>query len=425
MDSVPPALTPGAATTARPSLRVFGIVWLGQLVSLIGSGLAGFALGVWVYQRTGSVTDYAIICFFSTLPGILLAPIVGVIADRWSRRRAMMLADCGSGACMLILFLLLLTGRLTAWHIWIVMGVSASFRALQLAAYAASLTLLVPREYYTRANGAVQAAIALAQVCSPALGGILLSLIGIHAILLINVAGFLVAVASLATVRFPAVPNSGQDHSANLHPLQQATFGLRYIRSQPDLVALLTFFAGINFAFGISFALITPLILNSQSARMLGVLVSFGGVGMLAGGITMSLWSGPRRRVFGVIAGAFLLGAAMIVVGISVRPIMLGAAMLFGFFSIPIAAACFQSIWQERVPADLQGRVFAARNMLTDATVPLAFLLAGPLADHLPRIGWIFAGSPGFLLSATGAMLVLIAFIACFARHRDRPLQNS
>jgi hypothetical protein len=213
------------------------------------------------------------------------------------------------------------------------------------------------------------------------------------------------------------VPKSGEDHPADLHPIQQATFGLRYIRSQPDLLSLLAFFACINFSFGISFALITPLILNSQSAQMLGVLVSFGGVGMLAGGIAMSLWGGPRRRVLGVIAGALLLGAAMIVVGISVRPVMLGAAMLFGFFSIPIAAACFQSIWQERVPADLQGRVFAARNMLTDATVPLAFLLAGPLADHLPRIGWIFSGSPGFLLSATGAMLVLISFASCFARR--------
>ena len=417
MESVPHAFTSPALAETRPSLRVFGTVWLGQLVSLIGSGLTGFALGVWVYQKTGSVTDYAIICFFSTLPGILLAPIVGVIADRWSRRRAMMLADVGSGACMLIAFLLLLADRLAIWHIWLIMGASASFRSLQLAAYAASLTLLVPREYYTRANGAVQAAIAMAQVCSPVMGGILLSAIGIHVILLIDVVSYLIAAASLAAVRFPAVPNSGEGHPAGRHPVGQATFGLRYIRSQPDLLALLAFFACINFSFGVSFALITPLILNSQSARMLGILVSVGGVGMLAGGITMSLWPGPRRRVNGVIAGAFLLGAAMIVVGISGRPALMGAAMLFGFFSIPIAAACFQSIWQVRVPADLQGRVFAARNMLTDATVPLAFLLAGPLADHLPSIRWIFAGSPGFLLSATGAMLVLISFVSCFGRR--------
>lgn len=408
---------PAATEQPEPprSLSVFTTVWLGQLVSLIGSGLTGFALGIWVFQKTGSVTDYSIICFFSTLPGIVLAPIAGIIADRWNRRRAMMVADIGSGACMLAMAILLFADRLAIWHIWIIMGISASFRTLQLASYAATMTLIVPREHYARANGAVQTALAVAQICAPGLGSLLLPAIGIRAILAINVASFLVAVATLTMVRFPPVPQSGEKKTGSQW-IEQLTFGLHYIRAQKDLLLLLVFFACINYSFGFSFALITPLILSTQPEAVLWKLITVGGVGMLAGGVSMSVWGGPRRRVYGVFAGAILLGVGMIVVGVTSTALMMGVAMWIGFFSVPIAAACFQTIWQSRVPPDLQGRVFATRNMLTDATVPLAFLLAGPMADHLPTISTVWSSSSGMLLSITGAALMLVTIGSCFVR---------
>lgn len=397
------------------SLSVFVTVWLGQLVSLIGSGLTGFALSVWVFQKTGSVTDYSLICFFSTLPGIVLAPIAGVITDRWDRRRVMMFADVGSGLCMLVMAMLLFADRLAIGHIWLIMGITASFRSLQLASYAATMTLIVPRQYYARANGAVQTAMAVAQICAPGLGSLLLPAIGIHNILIINVVSFTIAILTLAMVKFPPVPQSGEKKTGG-QMIGQLAFGLHYIRAQKDLLVLLLFFACINFSFGFCFALIMPLILTTQSEAMLAKLIITGGVGMLLGGVSMSLWGGRHRPVYGVLVGATLLGLAMIVVGLSTAPVILGGAMWLGFFSIPIAAACFQTIWQSRVPADLQGRVFATRNMLTDATVPLAFLLAGPLADHLPTIPAIWTGSSGMLLSLTGAALVLVTIGSCCVR---------
>ena len=82
---------------ARRNVFVFVVVWLGQLVSLVGSGLTSFALGLWVYERTGSVTLFALISLFAVLPGVVLSPLTGVLADRWDRRWVMVLSDTGAG----------------------------------------------------------------------------------------------------------------------------------------------------------------------------------------------------------------------------------------------------------------------------------------------------------------------------------------
>jgi len=84
-------------------MRVFIIVWLGQLVSLVGSGLTSFALGLWVYEQSGSVTQFALIGLFTALPNIVLSPLAGALVDRWDRRWAMILSDTGAGLCTLIM----------------------------------------------------------------------------------------------------------------------------------------------------------------------------------------------------------------------------------------------------------------------------------------------------------------------------------
>ena len=107
-------------SVVRRGFKSFLLIWFGQLISLTGSGLTGFALGVWVYQHTGSVTQFALISLFTTLPGIIFSPIAGALVDRWDRRLAMILSDSGAGLCTLSVALLLLAGRLEVWHIYIV-----------------------------------------------------------------------------------------------------------------------------------------------------------------------------------------------------------------------------------------------------------------------------------------------------------------
>ena len=114
----------------RSGQGVFGIVWIGQLVSTVGSGLTSFALGLWVLGQTGSVTSYALIGLCAVVPRVVLSPFAGVLVDRWDRRRVMLLADAAGLALSTMLLVLVAIDRLETWEIYLaaaVGGALASF----------------------------------------------------------------------------------------------------------------------------------------------------------------------------------------------------------------------------------------------------------------------------------------------------------
>src|SRR5215213_5137860 len=195
-----------AQTDYAPRLRTFIIVWFGQLVSLVGTGLTSFGLGVWVFQRTGSATEYALISVFAVLPGILLSPVAGVIVDRHDRRKIMILSDSVAALSTLVIALLYVSGTLAVWHIYISAMVSSASSAFQFPAYSASTSLLVPKQHLGRASGMMRSASAISLIISPALAGVLVVQIGLQGIIAIDFSTFLVAMLALAVVRFPAVP---------------------------------------------------------------------------------------------------------------------------------------------------------------------------------------------------------------------------
>jgi MFS family permease len=391
------------AQSAPPrGFRTFLLIWLGQLLSLVGSGLTGFALGVWVFRTTGSVTKFALISLATALPGILFSPIAGALVDRWDRRKAMILSDIGAGVCTLSMALLLMADRLEVWHIYIAMGISSTFSAFQWPAYSAATTLLVPKEHLGRASGMVQTGEAAAQIISPVLAGVLMTAIGVQGVMLIDVATLLFALATLFVVHIPrpAVTAEGEAGKGSL--LREAAYGWTYIRARPGLFGLLLFFAVINFSNGIIQVLFTPLVLSFTTAQTLGLLLSIGGLGILGGSLLMSVWGGPKRRIYGILSANLLAGLAMYLIGFPPRPWILGTAAFIVLSCTPIANGCSQAIWQVKTTPDVQGRVFATRRMIAWASLPGAYLAAGPLADRvfepLMAEGGALAGSVGRII---------------------------
>src|SRR3990172_1353349 len=141
---------------AHKGQLVFGIVWLGQLVSFIGSGMTSFALGVWVYQATGSITQFALISFSIVLPSVAFGPLAGALVDRWDRRQVMMISDTGGCLSILSVILLLLFGGLEVWHIYPVVFIGGIFDTLRWPALTAATTQLVPKEQFGRSSGMLQ-----------------------------------------------------------------------------------------------------------------------------------------------------------------------------------------------------------------------------------------------------------------------------
>jgi MFS family permease len=363
--------------------RSFLVIWFGQVISLTGSGLTGFALGVWVFQRTGSATAFALISLFTTLPGIVFSPIAGALVDRWDRRGAMLLSDAGAGLCTLGMALLLLGNRLEVWHIYIAMGISSTFSAFQWPAYSAATSLLVPKQQYGRASGMVQMGEGIAQIASPVMAGALVGLIQVQGVILADFATFLFAVSTLLAVRIPKPNTTVEGMAGQGSLLQEAAYGWTYISARPGLLGLLLFFAATNFTSGIVGVLFTPLVLSFSTPAVLGTLLSTGGLGFLAGSLLMSAWGGPKTRVYGILGFSLLQGVVLFAAGLPPNVFILGAAAFFYFFSLPVINGCSQAIWQSKTAPDVQGRVFAVRRMIAWSSLPLAYLIAGPLADRV------------------------------------------
>lgn len=391
------------ANDAAPGFRTFLLVWAGQLVSGVGSGFTSFALGVWVYRATGSVTGYALILLAATLPTILLLPFAGALVDRWDRRRTMIVADTVSASATLSLALLLHAGHLAIAHIYLAAMVYASCAAFQWPAYSAATTLLVPKHLLGRAAGMVEFSHATAGILSPLLAGLLIGRIGIPGVMLIDCATLLAAVGTLAAVRFPR-PAAPAGPRPSLWG--DVRFGVRYVAQRPGLVRLMAFFSSINLFANFNNVLVVPLVLSFATPALLGATLSTGAAGILLGGTMMSAWGGPRRRVWGIVAGGVMVGVSMMVAGLRPWGATVAAGLFLFNFWAPVMNGCSQAVWQVKVPPELQGRVFAIRRMIATCTTPVGYLLAGPLADGvfapLMAPGGALAGPLGPLLGGTG-----------------------
>jgi DHA3 family macrolide efflux protein-like MFS transporter len=241
-------------------IGVFLIVWFGQLVSLTGSGLTSFALGVWVYKSTGSVTQFSLILLSAMLPCILISPVAGALVDRWNRRWCMIVSDSGAGITTAVLALLLATGSLEIWHIYLAVSLSSVFKAFQLPAYTASTSMLIPKKYLPRASCVVRSGEACAQLISPLLGGVLLGIVQLQGVILIDLATFLFALTTLLLVRFPNTKTAAVSEDGKASIWQDMVYGWTYIAVRPGLLVLLILFALDNFVMGVVEVLLLSLI---------------------------------------------------------------------------------------------------------------------------------------------------------------------
>jgi DHA3 family macrolide efflux protein-like MFS transporter len=363
-------------------MKAFLALWFGQLISAIGSSLGAFAMGVWVYQKTHSATRFALVAFVGTVTMLLLSPLAGALADRWDRRKLILLADLGSGATTLTMAILFFTGRMQVWMVYPLAALMVTFVSFQAPALFASVPLLVGRNQLARASGMTQTSGAIAQIVGPLAAGVLIRAIGYHGIAAIDCITYLFAVMTVLAIRIPSPPRP-EEAAARRSVLADLAYGWSYLRNLKGLLALLSLYAVTNFCMGIVQVLLTPLILSFATPVELGTVSSTAAVGVLLGGLAVSIWGVPRRRVAALLS--VLVGQALILFLGGVQPsIPLIALAAFTFMlSLPVAVACNQTILQSKIAPAVQGRVFAVAGMVAAGSLPLAALAAGPLADRV------------------------------------------
>jgi MFS family permease len=428
-------MTTTAPAPKRPTgMFGFTIVWVGQIFSLLGTSMTGFAMTIWAYEKTNAATALALVGFFFVAPMLIAAPFAGVLVDRSNRKLMMMLSDIASGITTVVILILYTSGHLQIWHLYITSAFQGVFQSFQWPAYSAAISTMIPKQHYGRANGMLSLADTASNIFAPILAGAFLGIIGIPGILLIDLGTLTLAISALLFVHIPQPKVTEEGRQAQGNIFKEAAYGFRYILSRPPLLALQLVFLTGNFFLSIPGAVQAAMILanTSNNAQALAFVNSAGAVGGVVGGLVMSAWGGPKRRVHGVLMGWFissLLGAVLMGFGRGI-PIW-AVAGFFGMFFVPIINGSNQAIWQAKVPPDLQGRVFSIRRLIAWFVSPLAMLVAGPLTDKLlepamrnpqsflsTSLGWIIGTGPGrgmALLFVIGGGLAAIIGISGYA----------
>lgn len=407
-------------------MRAFTVVWAGQVLSLLGTGMSRFALAVWAYQITGEATALALVTFFSVLPAILASPVAGVLVDRWNRKLVMMLSDLLAGVATIGVLYLYVSGGLQVWHLYVAAAFAGVGEAFQWPAYSAAISTMLRKEQYGRADGMMGLASAASEILSPFVAGALLAVIGLGGILVVDIVTFLIAIVTLALVVIPRPAETEFGKAASGGFVQQALYGFRYIWQRPSLFGLLMVFLAANFIFNLAFLPLVPMILarTGGNEQLLGIVQSVGAVGGAVGGLWMSLWGGPKRRVVGYLT-PMIVSATLgsILLGLAQSPVVWAFALFCESLVSPVMMGSQQAIWQAKVAPDIQGRVFATRRLLGYFSAPIALLIGGPLADRVfapamapdaplaQTLGGILGTGDG---AGLGLMMVVFGFFGIF-----------
>lgn len=366
--------------------QAFTAIWVGQFVSLAGSAMTRFAFTIWAYDQTNSATVLALVGFFSFAPLIIFGPIAGALVDRWNRKLVMVMSDTAAGLSTLALLLLYASGNLEIWHLYVAGLWASTFESFQFPAFSAAITVMLDKQHYGRANGMMSLAQAASTVAAPILAGLLLATSGIGGVMLVDVVTFVFAVSTILVVNIPqpAVTSAGRQGRGSIWA--ESLYGFQYILQRPSLLGMQLLFSCMNFYFGMGLILTAPLVLarTGNDELALGSVQAAAGLGGVIGGLVITAWGGPKRRVHGVFMGwilAALLGLIVVGLGQGVGVWMVGSFLMMSM--IPLMNASNQAIWQSKVAPDVQGRVFGVRRSIAQITNPIAMLVGGLLADNV------------------------------------------
>jgi len=406
----------------RPTgMTAFTFIWLGQVISLLGTGMTRFALIFWTWKVTGEATPLGLMVFFSFGPMVLLSPFAGALADRWDRKLVMMLSDFGAALATVILLALYSFSNLEIWQVYAAGAVAGALETFQFPAYSAAVTTMLRKEDFVRADGMMSLARAASLIAAPLLAGILLDPIGITGIMIVDVVTSLVAITTLLIVHIPQPVATREGLASRGSLWQESLYGFRYIFSVPSLLALQLVFLVNNLALSFSITILPAMVLarTGNNEVALGTVQAALGAGGLLGGVLLSIWGGPKRRIHGVLAGWAMTMGSLLLMGLGDRPWHWAAAGFLAMLFSPMVNGSNQAIWQMKVAPDVQGRVFGARRLIAQISWPLAALCAGTLADRVfepaMRGGLLASVFRDWLGSGSGSGMALMFLLSGLA----------
>jgi MFS family permease len=436
-------------TYAPPSrgFRTFVIIWAAQSLSVIGSGMTGFALNVYLAQvlyhaaeqKAELALAFTVLNLGFTIPFVFGGPLAGAWADRHDRKQIMMVTNAANGLLAVVTLMLMLSGTLQLWMLVCVGVLAAAAGAFHYAAFDASYGMLVPDRLLPRANGMMQTTWSISGIISPGLAAFIIALPsqlprdagtfapmggmsnGTPLVIGIDAVTFFLCAAVLLLVHVPSPTRSDRGATGRIERSVWVDMreGAQFIWQRPALLWLLAAFAVANMA-GAPAGVIVPLLVKFNLASdwmsrgysfetALALLGIAGGVGGVAGGVLVSTWGGLRhKRVYGVLIPMLLAGVLQIIYGLSPLLLLTAAVASLGAAMHPILNAHSQSIWQSHTPREMQGRIFSIRRLIAWTILPISTAAGGALAG---------VTDPGYVLAGLGLIWAMFIVAQLFNPH--------
>jgi len=431
-------------------MRGIFIIWLGQMVSGMASGITAVALPFWILNFTGgSGTAIGIWEFFFFGSYLVAVQFAGVLIDRYNHKLMMLVYDLSSLSATAVLLILETAGKLELWHLYVTAVVQGIGFAFHSSSYAAAITTMVSKKQYVRANGLMALIYDIPEIFAPVLAGTLILVFGLRGILAINVLAFVLSIGALLYVEVPSTPHTVEGERSRSELFREVIYGIRYILRRPGLlgIELIFLFGNLFSGIALSVAALYPMILlrTGNNTEAVGLIQSTGALAVVLTGIYLSTLGGIKRPVRAILLGwilSSLFGLTLLGVGQAIT-IWLIAIVIDSIFS-PIVNVAIETFLQTKVPPDVQGRVFTASDFIAQAMIPFTPLVAGFLGDQIfePAMaeggslvnlfGWLVGTGPGsgfglliLLCGVSGILVGLSGYLVPDIRNIEKSMPDT
>lgn len=387
----------------------FLLLWMGELISSIGGGLTSFGLGVYVFQKTGSATSMALVTLLAFLPTLVLSVPAGVLADRYDRRLLMMLGDGCSALGIIYILICMLSGGASLPQICIGVFVSSVFSSLLEPSYRATVSDLLTKEEFSKANGLVSLAGSARYLISPLVAGILLSVSDVKLLLIIDISTFVLTVITTAVVKRGIKSKESEEEKSFMESLKE---GWDVVHSRKGIFLLILVSAVMTLFLGVFQILAEPLILSFADAKTLGIGETICASGMLVSSLVLGV-RGIKKRYVKVL-GISLMFAGLFMIGFGIWEnifIICGFGFMF-FAMLPFANNCLDYLVRTNIPDELQGRAWGFIGFLSQMGYVAAYGAGGLLADLAAKAFNTSIGrGAGFVIIVSGICLIVVAVL--------------
>ena len=364
-------------------MKTFMVIWFGQFISMLGSALSAFGLGIWIFQKTGSAASFAMSAVCTVLPALLFAPFAGSIADRKKRKAIILLTDSIDAFLKILIVTLLIFNKLELWMVYPLVFISGTLGTFQNPAFGASIPMLVPTDKLTRANGLLQFSSAIQNLLAPVIAGFLYPLIELKGLFIIDFVSFFFALASIAFIKIPQPLIEKTKDSLVLAALKDLKYAWKYLIQKEGLMQLIVFFAFLNFIANLSMILLGPLMMSVYNSQAYGNVQAGIGLAMLLGGLCSSLIPDTKNKIKRILLILSLCSIGPIISGTTLNRIIITGGFFIFMFPVPYVKPLLMSIFQIKIERNVLGRVGALMTAILAAITPIAYLCAGPLADYV------------------------------------------